>query len=506
MFKEESLSEKLLKKSFWLYLFTFIIAPSWYLIRVILSNSLPVSDIGLLFSIIWFISLISTYNDLWLTASLNYFLPKYRINKQYDYFKTAIFLSLSVQIFTWILISLLLFFWSDYISTHYFHTIEASRLLKVFCIYFLWINVFQVITTIFNTFQEIFYIKLTDFIRQYINLFLTFLLFLFWNLDINNYSKIFIFSLYVWIIFSVFTFFRKYNFTIKTWKIVYKKEMIKEYLSYTSLTFISANLWILLLQTDQQMIMYYLWSESAWYYTNYLSLIMIFNLIILPLISSIFFPIYTELFNKNKTDKLEILQNFFYKYIWVLALSFWFFLYILWPEIAFTLFWEKYKISWELLKISAPFLLIQILLGINSSIIVILWKLKKWMFIGFIWTLLNIILNYYLIKIIWIKGSIISTVIVNSFFMITSYIFINKYVKIKIDYLYYFKNLIFILLFSICIYFLKINILNINPNNVVIYNLSILWLVFITYYLYLWLVNYKDLIILKNEIIKLKKQ
>lgn len=55
LFKEETLTEKLVKKWFWIYLFSFLIAPSWYIIRIIVSNDLSVSDVWLLYSIISFI-------------------------------------------------------------------------------------------------------------------------------------------------------------------------------------------------------------------------------------------------------------------------------------------------------------------------------------------------------------------------------------------------------------------------------------------------------------------
>ncbi|OQY37905.1 MAG: hypothetical protein B6229_07270 [Spirochaetaceae bacterium 4572_7] len=52
--------------------------------------------------------MISIYNDLGLTESLKYFLPKYRIKEQYNYAKTAIFISLGVQIITALIIIIIL--------------------------------------------------------------------------------------------------------------------------------------------------------------------------------------------------------------------------------------------------------------------------------------------------------------------------------------------------------------------------------------------------------------
>ena len=53
--QHKSLSEKFLKKGFWLYLFSFIIAPIWYIIKIIISGELTVSEVWILY---WVVSLI----------------------------------------------------------------------------------------------------------------------------------------------------------------------------------------------------------------------------------------------------------------------------------------------------------------------------------------------------------------------------------------------------------------------------------------------------------------
>jgi hypothetical protein len=49
---QEPLKDKLLRKGFWLYLLVFLAAPTGYIIKVIAAQNLPVSDIGILYSII----------------------------------------------------------------------------------------------------------------------------------------------------------------------------------------------------------------------------------------------------------------------------------------------------------------------------------------------------------------------------------------------------------------------------------------------------------------------
>ena len=87
--QDQTLWEKLIKKWFWLYFFSFLVAPAGYLIKLFVSNSLSVSDVWVLYSIISLISLLNTYNDLWLTESLQYFLPRFLLKKQYNYVKTS---------------------------------------------------------------------------------------------------------------------------------------------------------------------------------------------------------------------------------------------------------------------------------------------------------------------------------------------------------------------------------------------------------------------------------
>ena len=80
---EETLAQKFVKRGFWLYLFTFLAAPFSYLVRVIISRDLNVHDFGLFYGIISLLTLLSALNDLGATESLNYFLPKYLIKKEY---------------------------------------------------------------------------------------------------------------------------------------------------------------------------------------------------------------------------------------------------------------------------------------------------------------------------------------------------------------------------------------------------------------------------------------
>ena len=72
----ESLTEKFVRRGAWLYLFSFIIGPLGYSIKIIVSHDLSVSDVGLLYGVLSFILLIAGFNDFGMIESLNYFVPK----------------------------------------------------------------------------------------------------------------------------------------------------------------------------------------------------------------------------------------------------------------------------------------------------------------------------------------------------------------------------------------------------------------------------------------------
>lgn len=97
---DETLTSKLVVKGFWLYLFTIFIAPAGYLTRFMISYQFDPGSVGLFYSVISFILLISVYNDLGLTQAMAYFLPKYWIKKKYDEYVTTIAITFVVQLTT----------------------------------------------------------------------------------------------------------------------------------------------------------------------------------------------------------------------------------------------------------------------------------------------------------------------------------------------------------------------------------------------------------------------
>lgn len=154
MLPTESLRDKFLKRGFWLYLFTLFIGPLGYLAKLITGNTLSIEEFGLLYSIIGLITLISGYNDLGFTESLNYFLPKTIIANDWVKVKLLFLYALTAQIGSSILIGGFFLFGADWLAAHYFHDSLAAPILKIFSLFFLGLNLFTLINTFFRAIQN----------------------------------------------------------------------------------------------------------------------------------------------------------------------------------------------------------------------------------------------------------------------------------------------------------------------------------------------------------------
>ena len=208
----KTLSEKFIKKWSWLYIFSFIIAPVWYIVKILLSWELSIADLGIIYWIISLVTIITAFNDFWITESLKHFIPIYDSKKEYSKIKSLLTYSIIIQMITSMIIACIFYFWADFIALNYFDSVKASSSLKIFSLFFIWINIFQIITTFLLSVQDTFYTKLTELVRMVFVLIsiLAITLLDIWNLEVYSWWRII--WLYIWILFWLLIFITKYYF------------------------------------------------------------------------------------------------------------------------------------------------------------------------------------------------------------------------------------------------------------------------------------------------------
>lgn len=503
LLSDETLSQKLIKKWFWLYFFWYLVAPVWYITRLLISNSpdVSVADFGVMYSIISLITLLYTYNDLWLTESLLYFIPRFYLKKEYNNIKTTIRISLWTQILTWLIIASLLRFWSDWLSIHYFQNEHASIILKYFCVYFFLMNILQVLQIIFNAFQKTFEYQLISFIQQVVILFFTIFCFFTWRWNIERYSLSWILWLVFWIIVA-FILYRKYRLIIMQWVFKRDRVVLKKYVKYALWAFIWTSIWSLFWQIIQQMTLYLIWAENAWYYSNFLSLFNIWTTLIGP-IMWIIFPIASELIEKKDDYKLWLLNSFFYSHFSILILSFSTLLVTLAPEITVALFWKAYLTSWILLELSWLALLFSLLSRFNYSVLAWMWRVRERVYVTWIACVLTIITTYLLIKSMGIYWAWLAFWLSNVFtWWLSFYLLKREKCSFSMNWKFIIKNIILFLILWWIIYYFKNYYIDIDWNR---WHMVLqIILIGIGFYVIVWWCNYKILLGLKEQIMSLK--
>lgn len=497
--EHKSLSEKFLKKWFWLYLFSFIIGPIWYIMKIIISNEITVSELGILYWIISLVTLLSTYNDLGFTESLKYFIPKFATEKNYDKVKSSLFYALFAQIITSLFIAFFFFFWADFLAEKYFETNQAKEILKIFAFFFIWINIFQTINNFFIAVQDTFSHKIIEFFRMIFILFSVLFVFFGDFSNLVNYSYSWLIWLYLWILVTLFIFYKKYyKKYFKESKILFDKNLVKTIWKYSALSFLSAQVWVLLSQIDMQMIIFMLDTKNAWYYTNYLSIINIPFIILWPIFAFLM-PVFSELYSKKEFEKIIFLKNKFTNIFLIIWIIFNWFMFIFAENIASVLFWERYIESWIILKFSILFLIFNFFLQINFNLMAWIWEIKQRAKILTIAIFFNFILNFIFIKWIWVYGAAMAT----GFWWILIWFLTERFLKNDFKTNFDFKNIFVNLFFFIIawsIFYLWLNDFISNLNRIQwFFMLSLTW---IFWWIIFMFINKK---MFKSFILEIKK-
>ena len=500
--QDQTLWEKLIKKWFWLYFFSFLAAPAAYLIKLFVSNSISVADVWVLYSIISLISLLNTYNDLWLTESLQYFLPRFLIKKQYNYAKTSIYLSLAVQIFTALIIACVLWLAAPRLATHYFHSESAIIALKYFCFYFLWVNLFQTLQSVFISIQDTFSQQFVEFIRQRSIFWFTVLFFFTWKASIQWYSLNWIFGLWIWIIVALILFHKKYSKELLQWKFEYDKKVAKEYIKYALWCFIWLEISVVFGNLIQQFVILFLWAEPAWYYTNFVSLFWIVWIIVGPILNLIF-PMVSEIIAKKDNWKLKMIYSFFYTYLVIAILLLIGFLTPLCKETGYILLWTKFAFSWVLLSYWVIFTLFSTLTWLNFNVLAWMWKIKER--VKFMWIALAVsLLTLISMKRIWIYWWVLALWTWYITLRFLSFRELYKENKFTVNWKILINNVIVCTIMWAVVWKFKDWVFVFDDleryRNLWKLVLIALWMAWV-----FWLANIKQFLALKDEILKLKK-
>jgi len=413
--EENNLKKKLLHNGFWMYLFAFFIAPSGYILKMLIAREVSVEDIWVFYSVLGFVTILSAYNDLGLTESLQYFLPKYLLKKEIKQATALIWFTWIIQFCSGFLFFCCLYFLAPWLAENYFSSSLALPVLRVFSLYFLIINLYQVLASLFYATQQVKRVQFIEFVRmRSIVIFTLLAIFVFDVFSMLNYTWYWL----LWVLFGVVVacigILKIYPRVISTsvsWLYLHLRP--KEWLQYGLWVMLWQSASTLYWQVNQQLVLLFLWAWAAGIRAYYLTFFSIIHVITWPLISYLF-PLLNELHEKWDQNKIHELYKYLFWWLLLFWIIWWVVAYYFTPRVAVLLFGEQFRYAGELFILFSPYIRIIPLTGIAFADIASRGWVKQRVFALLFWLIVLCIsssLWIYYYGLIWsVYGHIIGTI------------------------------------------------------------------------------------------------
>ncbi len=456
LFKEETLQHKLIFKWSILVILSLLIAPAWYVIRAIISNDLSVEEVGIFYSVLWLVSILLAYSWLGLNESFKYFFPRFWIQGQKEKGKVLLVIFLISQILMALIFAALMRNWSWWLADKYFHFPAAQNTIKLFSVFLIVVRGLTVFTYFFETIQEVFWAKFLEFVRMRVSVVGVIYVWQKWFGSLFNYS----FWRFVWwvvaLIWAILVFkfrFRNHFKNINYPSLAQLPSLLKDILRYGLYSLLAVQGGIFLGSIDQQIVVYFLGSKSAGYYTTFLSILFLYSIITWPLFSFLF-PLTSELISKKQIDRLKLLLDLLYKHFSLFGIFVGIFYVLLGEVIIYSLFGTKYLPAAYLLKIAAMFVFVNILISINFSVLSWLGKVKERAIMIWWVAVWNVISDVIFVYFWWLMGVVYSTLIGWVIFLIWTYILLAKELEwsFRPDWKFFVVNFIGLILWALWVW------------------------------------------------------
>lgn len=421
-----------LKDFYLLYIVNFLILPLGFLIKIFYTNTLTPSEVGFLYSVINTTIFLNIFVNLGLSQSLVYHIPKFRVKNNLQAIRNLFHYTFSIQIFLAIILSSLVYLFSDFIALNYFKNLDFSIYIKVFVLYLFSEVLFQNVMSILNAYQLNVFSKSIGIIQKVSILVFSILFFFLMENDLALYFALSwgIATLLSTVLYFII-FLKKFPYLLKF--PTFDKQLLKQHFSYAYYTLFTGIGSIILNKIDIVMITYFLTTASVAFYDVSFSLVHFLSGSF-AVFSLIFMPMFSELKEKKDFKTLNTILNTLYGIIFflILPISLTFFLFP--DEFLKTLFGEEYLAGASVLALFSLFSIFKIFSTYNMSFVSGLGRAKTLSKIILPVALLNVVLNLLLIQVLGIVGVAIATIVGWILLSILTYRIISKetYFRLKI--------------------------------------------------------------------------
>ncbi len=445
LFKEETLQHKLISKWSTLVFLSLLIAPAGYIIRAIISNDLTVEEVGIFYSVLGLVSILLAYSGLGFNESFKYFFPRFWINWEKGKGKVLLILFFISQVFMASILAFLMWKLSGWLATSYFHFPAAQPTIQLFAIFLVVVRTLTVFIYFFETVQDVFWAKFVEFVRMRVSVVWVVYIWRLGQWTLSGYTFWRLIGGIAALILAIFVFRSKFWIYFKDVHFPPLNQLpplLKDTLRYGFYSLIAVQGSLLLGSIDQQIVVYFLGSKQAGYYTTFLSVLFLHWIITGPLFSFLF-PLTSELISKKQVDRLKLLLNLLYRYFSLLGIFVGLAYFLLGDAIIYSLFGAKYLPAAFLLKIASMFVFVNMVIFINFNILSGLGKVKERALIIWWVAIWNVISDIVFVYLWGLPGVVYSTLVWWIIFLIWTYKIVSKELKrsFRIDGRFLFVNL-----------------------------------------------------------------
>ena len=440
----------------------FFILPLGYFIRILYAKNLPIELYGLLYAILGIVPLVSMFNDLGFSETLNYFIPRFLVKKNWTKARTAGAYALFIQTITAFLISLIVFFNAAYIADKFFHSPSAVLFIKIFILMFFFYNIAYTLKAFMNGLKEISFVNGMELLRlSLIYIFSLVLIFIIKPIQISTYLAIIWVGAYSLslIIFGCI-FIRRYP-QIAILKINPNKVLFKKMFHYAIYVMFGTGALFILTKIDIVVVTFMLGVQDVAYYTTALSIMSIIPMFLIP-ISGLILPLVSELNFKKDNKKIKKIIETFYNIILPLVLPF-ILIFIAYPSLIIKILFTKEFLPSALgIVIFSIASIFNIIYTFNFSLLAAFGLVKQRTKLLYIAAALNLVLDIFLVIYFGYIGVVIATSLIWVFLSISTFLLIKKRIYFKV---YFFKLLKTLLAGFIFLAFVSVlkQLISLNP-------------------------------------------
>lgn len=449
-----TLTERILKGSSILFLFSLLTTPIGYLIRVLYSQTLSIELFGLFYATLAFFALITSYIDLGLGYSVTYLVPKFfkkgelhRIRSIFQYYQIT-------QIIITLVVSLILYFSSDYLSAAYFKIDAASSLIKLFIFYLIANSLFSALDKLFIGLEKEVYYSSMQFLRFLFILGFSLLFWIFDSPNVLNYALAWTIANFVVVIIYYFLLLNKFSFIKGSFK--HEGKLFKSMVSFGIPTLITTSVYTFITSSDTIFLTFFHGVREVGIYNIIFPLSTVSNIFLTP-VNALLLPLTSNLM-EGERKKIEELLKQLLKLVPFVSLYFGLFVALFPSSVASVLFGEKWV---GLIEIPLTIFAIGFTLSPLSTILITILsgmgKVKERLKISVYIAIISILIGLVLIPLFSVTGVVISNILM---YTITIALFsgaISKIVKIPFPIGYYIKLSFFAFALLISVRFLGIN-------------------------------------------------